>query len=64
MKIDTAVVCMEVVETARGIPLALGLWMVHGAERRFFQDIETLAAALVEAGLKPARLPREVGQLR
>jgi len=61
MKLKTAVVCMEVMETSRGIPLALGLWLVHEGERRFFQSIGALAAAMVAEDLKPGRIPREEG---
>lgn len=61
MKIDSAVVCMEVIETPRGIPLALGVWAVRGEERHYFNNIMELAHFLVAQDLKPARIPAEEG---
>lgn len=61
MKLETAIVCMEVMETPRGIPLALGVWAVRGEERHFFHNMMELANYLVKENVKPARIPAEEG---
>lgn len=61
MKLDSAIVCMEVVETARGIPMAIGVWAVRDQERYFFDNMMELAHFLVDTGLTPTRLPDEEG---
>ena len=61
MKVDTAVCCMEVMETQRGVPLAIGVWAIRENERFFFSSIQELAAFLVTNNLKPTRIPEEEG---
>mgnify|MGYP001399029869 CR=1 FL=1 len=61
MKLDTAIVCMEIMETPRGIPLALGVWAVRGEERHYFKNMMELANFLVAKNWKPARIPHEEG---